>query len=62
MTRKDYVRLAAGLLTARLEAADAAEERGVERATRRLADALAGDNGRFDRERFYSAAGMGEVR
>ncbi len=62
MTRKDYVRLAEALLMAHLETADAGEERGVERATVRLADALAGDNGRFDRERFYSAAGMGETR
>lgn len=60
MTRKDYVKLAAALKEARASAgaAGAAQMQGVVIATILIADELAADNGRFDRDRFYVAAGM----
>lgn len=69
MTRKDYVRLAEALLWARRRAEDGADrdalaaERlaGVDLALAEVADALASDNGRFDRQRFYRAAGADEA-
>lgn len=48
MTRKDYVLIAAALR----------EARTVAEAARLLADQLAQDNPRFDRERFLKAAGV----
>lgn len=66
MTRKDYVLLAAALRTA-LEATredmQDSDDRfacvfGVIGAATAIADALARDNQRFDRDRFLKAAGV----
>jgi len=70
MTRKDYIRLAAALREAVNEATyrgtDARDSQllsiGVWSATRLIADALAAENYRFDRERFYDAAGYAPDR
>lgn len=69
MTRKDYVRIAAALKAQRDNIEDTAYRRsedahewfvsGWEVTTRSIADALAADNPRFDRERFFRAAGLG---
>jgi hypothetical protein len=69
MTRRDYIRIAAALSAARplgvtdsgTTAADSARQ-GAKRGQwladcGALADALAADNPRFDRARFYAAAG-----
>jgi len=57
MSRKDYVILAAALLFARKAAQNVGEVAGVNRAVESVADALADDNRRFHRVRFYLAAG-----
>ncbi len=61
MTRKDYVLLAEAIASA--YAAIPAPENphetnGVRRVASHVADALARDNPRFDRERFLKAAGV----
>jgi hypothetical protein len=62
MTRKDYILIAAALRDAVLincpssEYADGVSA-ACQSATRRMADALAKDNARFDRQRFLTAAG-----
>ena len=71
MTRKDYVKLAAALKESRrsivqdfgIVNSDSVSSaiHALEIATVEIADVLARDNGRFDRERFYIAAGYGEV-
>lgn len=63
MTRKDYQLIANTLAAERAYHADlgqayAAET--VESVAARLADELADDNPRFDRERFLKACGVGE--
>lgn len=58
MTRKHYIALAAALASALAYCETANQRRGVERAAREVADALAADNGRFDRQRFYAAVGL----
>jgi hypothetical protein len=60
MTRKDYVLLAEALNAAfsRSTADKADKADGIARAAIELADALAADNPRFDRERFLKAAGV----
>lgn len=66
MTRKDYIRLAAALSEARTDAHyRGANDRdsqlvsiGVDIAIREISDALASDNGRFDRDRFARACGI----
>ena len=68
MTRKDFILIAAALKAAGLEAASPhpvfssapAHNRllGRDICAVRLADALARDNPRFDRERFLKAAGV----
>lgn len=66
MTRKDYVLIAAALFTARMQVRDfdstcrVAVLRAFDSAAHELADALAQDNERFDRERFLKAAGVPE--
>jgi len=55
MIRKDYVRLARALSLALVDANSVAEREGVKRAFRRIAEALAGDNPRFDLDRFHRA-------
>lgn len=55
MTRKDYVMLAAAIKAA--SAAPGFPERNAF-VTHAIADALAQDNPRFDRERFLKAAGV----
>ncbi len=68
MTRKHYVKIAAALLAER-ENMDATSYRrndeahrwfiaGWEVTVRKVADTLASDNPRFDRARFYVAAGL----
>lgn len=60
MTRKDYILIAEALKEARAEALAlrAGAGVGVTIAAVRLADALARDNPRFDRERFLKACGV----
>lgn len=61
MTRKDYVLLAAALNrvlndpTSLLHSDPGEFKLGVRKAAESIADSLAGDNGRFDRERFLRA-------
>lgn len=55
MTRKDYVALADALLSARNEAKELAEVRGVNWAVRYIAEKLSADNPRFDVARFERA-------
>lgn len=63
MTRKDYVRLAAALKDSHDTIGDRAYRNYSERvsgwlfAAFAIEDALAAENGRFDRERFRRAAG-----
>lgn len=75
MTKKDYERIAAALAAASptlVSQSDRIRETGGpiadrsalwvwERVKTRLADALAADNPRFDRSRFYAACGYQEV-
>jgi len=63
MTRKDYILIAAALkdahaLCSHPFAGPVTAEAGCELAAQRVADALARDNPRFDRERFLKAAGV----
>lgn len=72
MTRKDYVKLAAALRE-QVENMEATAYRrpdeahhwflaGWEVTVHALADALRNDNPRFDRERFYTAAGLRAIQ
>jgi hypothetical protein len=75
MSRKDYVRMAAMIAgeyamarhlagcTDRTVATDASIilVRELDNITRSLADILKQDNSRFDRQRFYDAAGSGLI-
>ncbi|MDE2101169.1 MAG: hypothetical protein KGL39_28230 [Patescibacteria group bacterium] len=63
MTRKDYVKLAAALHAERpIGVVKTDAERGIvdmfELVSKRIADVLAEDNPRFNRERFLEAAGV----
>jgi hypothetical protein len=63
MTRKDYILIAAALRDVMLIDCQSAEYLNGVRAAhasaaQRLADVLARDNPRFDRERFLKAAGV----
>jgi hypothetical protein len=61
MTRKDYILIADALKAARSSYTlpnVAIYHNGIANAAQRLADALARDNPRFDRERFLKAAGV----
>ena len=60
MTRKDYILIAAALRDARTYAAQHPEQFADVGVTivHTLADRLANDNPRFDRERFLKAAGV----
>lgn len=57
MSRKDYILIAAALKAAS-ESVTGLERKGVQWAARDLAQALARDNARFNRERFLEAAGV----
>jgi hypothetical protein len=57
MTRKDYILIAEALKRAWNTEAESAFP-GVQAAARNLAESLARDNPRFDRERFLKAAGV----
>jgi hypothetical protein len=57
MTRKDYILIASALKSARLEAAGKYEYLANSIAARKLANALATDNPRFDRDKFLIASG-----
>ena len=56
MTRKDYILLADALMSARNECRSAEAMLGTVYAACYIADKLASDNPRFDRERFLKAA------
>ena len=66
MTRKDYELLAKSLATLRIVYPDGTPvndydkgfEHGTKQAAQYIASALAGDNNRFDRERFLKACGV----
>ena len=64
MTRKDYIALADALRKARRDNTRpprnglSEHNRGVDWAARNIADELARDNPRFDRQRFLEAAGV----
>lgn len=65
MSRKDYEAIAAAIRVEMLVAEDFDEEAGtwvgrnaIVALAERLASILAGDNPRFDRERFLKAAGV----
>lgn len=59
MTRKDYVLIAAALKSSQLEQfRDGAQPFQHEVSCKRVADALATDNPRFDRDRFLKACGV----
>ncbi len=62
MTRQDYIKIADVLRAEREAATMRAATQAVDNITRRMAGLLASDSPRFDRERFYSAAGMQEGR
>jgi hypothetical protein len=55
MTRKDYIALAGAIRETRELVLSPVAVSAVESVTQKIADALAADNGRFDRERFYAA-------
>jgi hypothetical protein len=57
MSRKDYVALAAAIRDEyRLWDGETSGSDAVENVAKNIADALAGDNPNFDRERFLAAA------
>lgn len=58
MTRKDYILIAEALKEAHAYAIDAARRLGVASAAYHVADALAYDNPRFDRELFLRNCGV----
>jgi len=67
MTRKDYILIAARLKIAKADAVRSEDSRaavdmcdGIDLAAEHLADALATDNPRFDRERFLKACGVAQ--
>lgn len=66
MSKKDYEIIAAALLGARKRTADIVPwgdyADGWRLSVLALADALARDNGRFDRGRFYAACGYEPAR
>lgn len=61
MSRKDYVAIAAAIRAEYKAVSDGpALQRSVERVAERIANVLAADNPRFDRDRFLAAA-LGEA-
>ena len=60
MTRKDYIALAAALALSRPSRSDVGYEQW-HKDCRHIMAALAGDNPRFDRDRFEIACGMHAV-
>ena len=63
MSKKDYVKVASIIHTA-LQESDPSYDAwaSVAEVGQRLADMFAADNPRFDRDRFYKAAGLPGVR
>lgn len=55
MSKKDYVAIARAICTATYAADDMADRFTAARIAREIANALAADNPRFDRERFIRA-------
>ncbi len=60
MSRKHYREAAEALAAAHTTATTSEAITAVENVTRSLADMFKRDNGRFDRQRFYDAARLGE--
>jgi predicted secreted Zn-dependent protease len=60
MTKQDYIAIAAILSNARTCPNCTSAQPTIDHITRELADVMASGNTRFDRERFYGAAGMEE--
>lgn len=60
MSRKDYILIAAALHTVQLHITPGTARATFNNAVNKLADALATDNPRFNRERFLTAAGVSE--
>jgi hypothetical protein len=58
MNRKDYQAIADVLVNERGRVSMRAASQAITNITRALADVMAKDNPRFDRARFYEAAGM----
>ena len=58
MTRKDYIKLADALLSAHNETRTQETRETVELTASYIADVLARDNPRFDRQRFLTASGV----
>lgn len=63
MTRKDYVAIAKALASARVSNFTDNPNRalylnGIDNAAHRVADVMAVDNARFDRQRFLTACGV----
>ena len=58
MSRRHFEAVAAILAGERAMATTDAERRSIDNIARSLADVFKRDNGRFDRDRFYSACGM----
>lgn len=58
MTKKDYVAIAEALTQATKYCETQNQRRGVERAAHCIADALATENSRFNRNRFMAACGI----
>jgi predicted secreted Zn-dependent protease len=59
MSKQDYITIAATLSNARTCPNCTSAQATIDHITRELADLMASGNTRFDRERFYEAAGMG---
>jgi hypothetical protein len=57
MTRKDYILIAAAIKAVN-RSHDSSVVNGIRWTAERIADVLARDNPRFDRERFLTAAGV----
>jgi len=58
MSRKHFIAIAAGLRFELENATDVNMRNGVKHAAVAVADVCAGENDRFDRDRFYRACGF----
>lgn len=57
MTRRDYIVIAKAIANAREECEQQSADAALDQVAENLADALAEESDRFDRERFLKAAG-----